>query len=98
MVGSGRLRSSRIDCCSPVFELHSVMALRSHKDSFHTTYRPTNYGAQYFRLQPHVARMFCTGDDDSKDVILESSNSMNVLYSSSLRPFERFRKLSTFRG
>lgn len=41
--------------------------------------------------------MFCTGvDDDSKDVILESSNSMHVLYSSRLRSFEWFRKLLNF--
>lgn len=38
----------------------------------HTTYWPINYGAQYFRLRPQVARMFCTGvDDDAEGVILE---------------------------
>lgn len=55
------------------------MSLRSQKDSFHTTDRPPNHGAQYFRLQPQVARILCTGvDDDSEDVTLESSNFMHI--------------------
>lgn len=61
------------------------MALRSLKQSSHTAFWPTNHAAMYLGLQPQIARMCCAGvGDDAEDLILESSISMHVQYSSSL--------------